>query len=164
MTKINNSSTCCIHYEPKKEPLHGCVLDIVKHINKLQLEAINTKTCDNNCTKPYLGSTGLVNTRPIILYTESGAPFELAYFNEVGIIPAPIFRVEDVKGNCAVLRALGVISHKKPCEEDVSNNYQTIPCHLLVPTNQCCTVDLTRFIGIQCLDDIHLQLHHHSCR
>ncbi|HEY8364860.1 MAG TPA: CotY/CotZ family spore coat protein, partial [Haloplasmataceae bacterium] len=118
-----------------------CVCKVVKFIDRIQRKF--SQSCCISCEAPRLGENvpgvSAFNTRPIILYTEEGAPF--------AIIPDPIgdpttttniFRVESVDNCCAILRALVV-------EDDV-----------LVGTNSCVTVDLCEFVGIQCLADVFI--------
>ena len=59
---------------------HGsshCVVDVVKFINELQ--DCSTTTCGSGCEIPFLGAhntASVANTRPFILYTKTGEPFE----------------------------------------------------------------------------------------
>ena len=64
-----------------------------------------------------------------------------------------IFRVEDVRGNCATLRLL--IPLKSDCHHinrpsSTNQTYQV--------TKTCVTVDLNEFSAVQCLDDVELCL------
>ncbi|MEH7456474.1 CotY/CotZ family spore coat protein [Bacillus sp. JJ1127] len=134
----------------------SCVCNVVKFIHELQECASTTySTCYE---VPFLGShykTRIPNTRPFILFTQSGNPFEAYVPSANKNCRSPIFRVESVDEDCcAVLRALIVIVGKEP---DTSSNpvctYLTIPHAELRTTSSCITVDLHYFCGIQCLRD-----------
>ncbi|BCC45829.1 hypothetical protein bcgnr5378_23610 [Bacillus cereus] len=87
---------------------HGsshCVVDVVKFINELQ--DCSTTTCGSGCEIPFLGAhntASVANTRPFILYTKAGAPFEaFAPSANLTSCRSPIFRVESVDDDsCAV--------------------------------------------------------------
>ena len=70
----------------------------------------------------------------------------------------PVFRVEDVNGNCATLRALAPGNTANFSDNGVCDCEQQF-----IPTRTCCTVDLNSFIAIQCLDDIFLKLEVCDC-
>ena len=94
---------------------HGsshCVVDVVKFINELQ--DCSTTTCGSGCEIPFLGAhntASVANTRPFILYTKTGEPFEaFAPSSSLTSCRSPIFRVESVDDDsCAVLRVLTVV-------------------------------------------------------
>lgn len=127
----------------------SCVCNVVKFIHELQ------ECASTSYEVPFLGSHYTVNTRPFILFTQSGNPFE-AYVPSINKnCRSPIFRVESVdKDCCAVLRALIVIVGKEP---DTSPNpvctYLSVPHAKLRATSSCITIDLNCFSGIQCLRD-----------
>ncbi|MDM5187521.1 CotY/CotZ family spore coat protein [Bacillus sp. DX4.1] len=130
----------------------SCVCDIVQFIHELQ------ESPSKAYKIPFLGShykTGIPNTRPFILFTKSGKPFEAYVPSKSSNCRSPIFRVESVdKDCCAVLRALIVVIREEP---DSSPNpvctYLTLRHAELRATPSCITVDLTCFCGIQCLRD-----------
>lgn len=134
----------------------SCVCNVVKFIYELQECASTAYSSQYNA--PFLGphyTTKVANTRPFILFTKSGTPFEAYVPSTNKNYLSPIFRVESVDEDCcAVLRALIVIVGKEP---DTSPNpvctYLTIPHAELRATASCITVDLTCFCGIQCLRD-----------
>lgn len=104
--------------ENKHHSSSYCVADVVKFINELQ--DCSTSTCASGCEIPFLGahnSASVANTRPFILYTKIGTPFE-TFAPGPGNYPnckSQIFRVESVDDDsCAVLRALTVVDHTPP--------------------------------------------------
>ena len=84
----------------------NCVADTVRFINRLQQAVVPTEIGCSRCNTPVLGETSKANTRPFILYLPNGEPFRLAVLTDSPNEPIPVFRVEDVNGNCATLRAL----------------------------------------------------------
>ena len=55
----------------------NCVSNVVRFIHELQECA--TTTCGSGCEVPFLGAhnnASVANTRPFILYTKTGEPFE----------------------------------------------------------------------------------------
>ncbi|PEE40647.1 CotY/CotZ family spore coat protein [Bacillus pseudomycoides] len=134
----------------------SCVCNVVKFIYELQEYVPTAYSSQYNA--PFLGRhyvAKAANTRPFILFTKSGNPFEIYVPSTNKYCLSPIFRVESVDEDCfAVLRALIVVLGKKP---DTSPNpvctYLTIPHAELHATPSCITVDLTCFCGIQCLRD-----------
>ncbi|TKH30620.1 spore coat protein, partial [Bacillus cereus] len=90
----------------------NCVSNVVRFIHELQECA--TTTCGSGCEVPFLGahnSASVANTRPFILYTKSGEPFEaFAPTASLSSCRSPIFRVESIDDDdCAVLRVLTVV-------------------------------------------------------
>lgn len=129
----------------------NCVIDSIKEINKLQKTAPKKTRYCSNCDKPYLGYYRKANTRPIIIYLENGKPFEVVYLDQIGLKPAPIFRIEEVKGTCTTLRVLAY----SDCSDYPNDDYNK---SRLVATKTCVTIDLNAIKAIQCLDDICLNL------
>ncbi|MGE8205265.1 CotY/CotZ family spore coat protein [Heyndrickxia sp. NPDC080065] len=154
----------------------NCVCDVVHFINDLQDAADEdlNNNCPTNCLNPVLGGNEnkpykRKNTRPFILYTRDGKPFEAFFKPNEGSHACPcdkegkkiydkidffcksmFFRVENIEGCCALLRVLEPECTTSPCPE-VDNPQKNL--HL---SDSCITVDLSNFIAIQCLDDIHL--------
>ncbi|WIY62400.1 CotY/CotZ family spore coat protein [Bacillus arachidis] len=134
----------------------SCICNVVKFIHELQ-ECTST-AYSSQYNAPFLGShyaAKAANTRPFILFTNSGNPFELSVPSANKYCRSPIFRVQSVDKNCyAVLQALIVIVGKEP---DTSPNpvctYLSIPHAELHATSSRVTVDLHCFCGIQCLRD-----------
>lgn len=137
------------------ESSSNCVCDVVNFINDLQDAVDENENCPTNCLRPVLGVVENVqapNTRPFILYTKEGKPFEAFYSsNECPndddhdwYCKSKFFRVESVEDCCAVLRVLAPTSHT--CNVVNNTDY-------LERTSSCITVDLNCFCAIQCLDD-----------
>ncbi|MDM5238108.1 exosporium assembly protein ExsY [Bacillus cereus] len=144
---------------------HGsshCVVDVVKFINELQ--DCSTTTCGSGCEIPFLGahnSAAVANTRPFILYTKAGTPFEaFAPIGDLKHCTSPIFRVESVDDDsCAVLRVLAVVSSDGsfvPPGNDPICTFLNVPTARLKSTSTCLTVDLSCFCAIQCLRDVSI--------
>ncbi|EEK80069.1 spore coat protein [Bacillus cereus] len=146
---------------------HGsshCVVDVVKFINELQ--DCSTTTCGSGCEIPFLGahnSAAVANTRPFILYTKAGLPFEAfapVLPGDLKHCKSPIFRVESVDDDsCAVLRVLTVVysdgSTVKPGDDPICA-FLNVPHSKLKSTPTCLTVDLNCFCAIQCLRDVSI--------
>lgn len=135
----------------------NCVSDTLKLIDQLQRQC-QSKEKENRCTrcdKPFLGHSSTANTRPIILYLKNGCPFEVIYCEESPSAPGIIFRVEEVKKNCATLRLLIPICH---CHNEEREFYIPSSSKSYKVTKTCVTIDLDAIIAIQCLDDVHLNL------
>ncbi|NLC95631.1 MAG: spore coat protein [Bacilli bacterium] len=119
-----------------------CVCHVVKFIDTLQRK-FGTDTNCITCDAPRLGMNvpGLnqFNTRPFILYLENGEAFAITTDVLDPDATTNVFRVESVRDCCAVLR--GLIVGGTPDELTFT------------PTTSCVTVDLCKFIGIQCLPD-----------
>ena len=132
-----------------------CVLTTLKQIDRLQRQSLSKEKQDSclRCHQPFLGQRSTANTRPIILYLKNGQPFNLSYCSETMVDCRMIFRVEDVRGNCATLRLL--IPLKSECHHTDHHlaNDQTYQV-----TKTCVTVDLNEFSAVQCLDDVELCL------
>ena len=137
----------------------NCVTDIVRFINRLQQNVVSPEMGCSQFNTPVLGETSRANTRPFILYLPNGEPFRLATLTDSSNNPIPVFRVEDVNGNCATLRALTL---RRRC---VNNQLSFGDMNDLgaeetefFPTRTCVTVNLNDFMGIQTLNDIFLRL------
>ena len=142
----------------------NCVADTVRFINRLQQAVVPTEIGCSRCNTPILGETSKANTRPFILYLPNGEPFRLAVLTDNPSEPIPVFRVEDVNGNCATLRALA--TRRSSCNENSSSfdEFNSMRFETeFVPTRTCVTVNLNDFIAIQCLDDVFLKLEVCDC-
>ncbi|MGL4337923.1 MAG: CotY/CotZ family spore coat protein [Turicibacter sp.] len=129
----------------------NCIVDTVKFINRLQKAVQPTEISCTPCKSPVLGETSRANTRPFILYLPTGEPFELACLFDTDSTSIPVFRVEEMNGNCCTLRVLIPVCPRSNTEDRGSHGH-------FVATRTCCTVDLTSFIGIQCLEDEYIPL------
>ncbi|MDA1738571.1 CotY/CotZ family spore coat protein [Bacillus cereus] len=149
--------------ENKHHSSSHCVVDVVKFINELQ--DCSTTTCGSGCEIPFLGahnSAAVANTRPFILYTKAGTPFEaFAPVGNLDFCTSPIFRVESVDDDsCAVLRVLTVLLGDGspvppgPGGDNPICTFLNVPNSKLKATPTCITVDLSCFCAIQCLRDV----------
>lgn len=116
----------------------NCVSNVVRFIHELQECA--TTTCDLVAKFP-LGahnSASVANTRPFILYTKAGAPFEaFAPSANLTSCPSPVFRVESIDDDdCAVLRVLSVVLG------DTSPVPPTDASNLYIPSCTKCKINI----------------------
>ncbi|WP_081257476.1 CotY/CotZ family spore coat protein [Bacillus wiedmannii] len=125
----------------------NCVSNVVRFIHELQECA--TTTCGSGCEVPFLGahnSSSVANTRPFILYTKTGEPFEaFAPTASLSSCRSPVLRVLTV--------VLGDTSPVPP-DNDPICTFLAVPNARLISTNTCLTVDLSCFCAIQCLRDV----------
>lgn len=85
----------------------NCVADTVRFINRLQQAVVPTEIGLSSLQYTrFRMKLQKANTRPFILYLPNGQPFQLATFTDSPMPTIPVFRVEEVNGNCATLRAL----------------------------------------------------------
>ncbi|MDM5192577.1 exosporium assembly protein ExsY [Bacillus hominis] len=146
--------------ENKHHSSSHCVADVVKFINELQ--DCSTTTCGSGCEIPFLGAhntASIANTRPFILYTKTGKPFEaFAPSESTKHCTSPFFRVESVDESCAVLRVLAVTIKGDPLKmgDDPICTFINDPQATLKSTSTCLTVDLDCFCAIQCLRDVSI--------
>ncbi len=135
----------------------SCVCETARKIAKMQYKAEHVESC-LGCDARELGENcgykRQYNTRPVILYLPCGKPFKINVCPEETCKPTScIFRIEKVErcGCCATVRALMVKEipsrHGHGCKE---------PEFKLVPTPYCATVDLEKFVAIQCLHDTYI--------
>ncbi|RWS42155.1 spore coat protein [Bacillus mycoides] len=137
----------------------NCVSNVVRFIHELQECA--TTTCGSGCEVPFLGahnSASVANTRPFILYTKAGEPFEaFAPSGNTKHCTSPIFRVESIDDDdCAVLRVL-TVKHDHDHDHDHADpicTFLNVPNAKLIKSPSCLTVDLNCFCAIQCLRDV----------
>ncbi|MGE7633406.1 CotY/CotZ family spore coat protein [Bacillus paramycoides] len=139
----------------------NCVSNVVRFIHELQECA--TTTCGSGCEVPFLGahnSASVANTRPFILYTKAGTPFEaFAPSGSLTSYTSPIFRVESIDDDdCAVLRVLTVAigGDPVPPDDDPICAFLNVSTATLRGTTSCLTVDLSCFYAIQCLRDVSI--------
>lgn len=131
----------------------------VRLIHRLQQEAIKriqTLNCGNRNELGAFPRTPY-NTRPFILYLPNGQEYSIriqdpitnranplgsntsnTLINPSNTERSSIFRVESVRGNTAIIRALKVVLDQ------------------YVATRSCATVDLNDFVGIQTLNDAYV--------
>lgn len=158
MNRVSCSYYHTIHCETSPSCVEkNCIADTLKLIDRLQrqCQSKEKESLCTRCDKPFLGHRSTANTRPIILYLKNGDPFEIIYCEENASASHLIFRVEEVKGNCAVLRLLIPIC---PYHNEEINLYSPSTSKLYKVTQTCVTINLDDISAIQCLDDVHLNL------
>lgn len=157
-----------------------CVCDVLRAIKDIQDNGADDdcKVCTTSCFMEPLGgihNTGKrnpIDTRVFMLLTKNGDPFK-AFFRDVDS-PATncysvFFRVEEVFGNCcATLRVLEPRRRTTPgnsVEVDILNGRGTTlnlreicSVNVFEATESCITVDLSCFCGVQCVDDVNLNI------
>lgn len=119
---------------------NSCIKNLLRLICLLQENSKDECCIEEGCTKPFLGPTInciCYNTRVITLYNKRGSLLTGNYIDTNNINQtSSLFRVENVKDNCVVLRIL---------YKDNSNNY--------VATNSFINVNLGCICAIQCIED-----------
>jgi spore coat protein Z len=168
----------CSKCDHKDHHHDGCVEEVLEAILKAQRKAENDDKCDTSCKdsiKELLGESKkwTKNTIPFLLYCDckpfkaSGATTYLDHHKKKKFICVStfIFRIKDIKHECAVLELLTFKSDKK-CEKDKTCSDQDLcsPCcqidHKdvddLVKTGICINVDLSCFCAVSCLPAVHL--------
>lgn len=154
----------------------GCVCEVLRAILDIQnVEAEEECTdCPTNCfLEPLGGLTSPSQRRPIdtrvfMLLTKNGDPFK-AFYRDTDCPDTDCysvyFRVEEIFGNCcATLRVLEPLT-KGGAEVNLLDttkttlNLQNI-CSVkrFRKTDSCITVDLSCFCGVQCIDDVFLDI------
>lgn len=154
----------------------GCVCEVVRAIKDIQ-DIGSEHDCDHcptSCFMEPLG--GLVSpgrkhktdTRVFMLLDKQGNPFK-AFFRDRDRCDddcfSVFFRVEEIFDNCcATLRVLEP-KNKSGAEVDLLDSTgTTIDLRKLCSvrrfraTNSCVTVDLSCFCGVQCVDDVFLDI------
>ncbi|AMX00986.1 spore coat protein CotZ [Rummeliibacillus stabekisii] len=155
----------------------NCVCDVVQAILDIQTQDItNDCQCPSNCFLEPLG--GLVSparsnadTRVFMLLTKDGTPFK-AFFksrhhasqndgspHHHGCFSV-FFRVEDVfDGCCATLRVLKPNKNiHKDCDCGSIDLNALCDVTDFALTDSCITVDLNCFCGVQCIQDVFLNV------
>ena len=77
LTRRSEHNECNCNEDHQHECDFNCVSNVVRFIHELQECA--TTTCGSGCEVPFLGAhnnASVANTRPFILYTKTGEPFE----------------------------------------------------------------------------------------
>lgn len=109
---------------------NNCILNLLKVIDLLQRNSVNSCNNEEGCIRPFLGPSNTVscyNTRPISLYTKDGSLFTFS--------GSSVFRVERVDDDCVVLQVLS----------GVNPNYTA--------TGEVVTVSPRCFCAIRCFPD-----------
>ncbi len=163
----------------------GCICEVVKSILKIQNEAVrhDCDTCGTSCFLEPLGGlshrTRNADTRVFMLLDELGKPFKVVARRGGSFFFTPFFRVEDVFGCCATLRALAPIGVGEELEspevevdvevgdelifaaEDGNDNLNPEvfgDIRRFRKTETCVTVNLDNFTAIQCVADVDLNI------
>ena len=154
----------------------NCICDVVRAIKDIQDAGADDgcNGCSTSCFMEPLGgitSPGRrnpIDTRVFMLLTKNGDPFKAFYRDE----DCPdtdcysvYFRVEEVFGNCcATLRVLEP-RLRNGNEVDLLDGSKTTidlskTCSVrrFRATESCLTVDLSCFCGVQCIDDVFLDI------
>lgn len=113
-----------------------CIRDIVKKIDQDQKEACMVNEL-SGCDSPLVGR--ISDTRPVSFTLCSGALFEVQ-LTAPNTGETTLFRIEELRGNCVVLRLL-------------VEGETAITC-----TNQTCVLDLCCVCAIQCFEPINCLL------
>ncbi len=107
----------------------NCIYETVKKIDQIQKEVL----LENNC----IGCEGslfsrLYNTKPVSFVLCGGARFEAPLDSTATAATTTVFRIQEVKGNCAILQLI--------------DNYGTTP----TCTSFTVILDLDCVCGMQC--------------
>lgn len=116
-----------------------CITNLLKYINLLQINSVNTKTNITGCNKPYLGPSNnsiCYNTRPINIYTKNGTMLESTYTFNNNTFISNVYRIQKINNNCITLLILGITN---------DNQYFNTNSYITINTNCICAV--------KCLDD-----------
>lgn len=152
----------------------GCVCEVVKSILKIQNDAVrdDCDTCGTSCFLEPLG--GLVSptrnnadTRVFMLLDRHGKPLKALFMDHDGCFHfTPFFRVEDVFGCCATLRAIAPLDgdRKDIVDGVVDNATDNLDPNkfnkicFFKKTDSCITVELNDFTAVQCIADVDLDI------
>ncbi len=110
----------------------NCIFETIKKIDQIQKEALIQEECDN-CEGGLMFK--LFNTKPVILYLEKGKPFK-AEIPGTAEEYTKYFRIQEIKGDCVVLRLL------------------VHSCDKWICTNFTVTLKIGCICAIQCLPPI----------
>lgn len=154
---------------------NNCICEVVRAIKDIQDNAVDDECAD--CPSCFMEPLGTLvsparrdrpDTRVFVLKTADGSPFHAFFNGENNACVSIFFRVEDVFDNCcATLRVLipgrrdggnfvpvDLIGDNECCID------LTAVCQVdrFRASNDCITVDLKCFCGIQCIADVDLGL------
>ncbi len=144
--------------------VENCVCETARKIARMQCKAEKVEEHCMGCEVGELGGYSKpkrqYNTRPVILYLPNGKPFKVVTCPDTCKPTSCIFRIEKVErcGCCATVRALMLKEvPSRHCECGGKCGGKCGECeYKLVPTHICATVDLEKFVGIQCLHDTYI--------
>lgn len=155
----------------------GCVCEVLRAIKEIQDigSQDDCGTCTTSCFMEPLGGITSparrhpIDTRVFMLLTKNGDPFKAYYrdrhhHHNSGCYSV-YFRVEEIFDNCcATLRVLKPVKHKGEVVDLVDCTHTTIDLKKVCETrhykatDSCITVDLSCFCGVQCIDDVFLDI------
>ena len=132
----------------KKECCDNCIMEILQVINVLQSNAC-PDNCLLSCDRPALGggnNVTIFNTRPIMLYTNSGngTPWAMPTSREETDTTSSVFRVEKVDGCCCTFRVL-------------APNPDTTSIYPYVSTDSLFTMNANCLCAVRCLNDTYVE-------
>ncbi|MCZ2257209.1 CotY/CotZ family spore coat protein [Sporosarcina sp. G11-34] len=153
-----------------------CVCDVLRAIKDIQDNGADEecRECTTSCFMEPLGGISNpgkrkpIDTRVFMLLTKNGDPFKAFYRD--GDCPdtncySVFFRVEEVFGNCcATLRVLEPLKKDKTEANLLDSTGTTLKLNNICAvckfkaTDSCITVDLSCFCGVQCVDDVFLNI------
>lgn len=155
----------------------GCVCEVLRAIKDIQ-DIESNEDCDTCATSCFMEPLGgivsptrrrrPVDTRVFMLLTKNGDPFK-AFFRDDDCPDTDcfsvFFRVEEIFGNCcATLRVLEPLKKDKSEVDLLDSTKTTINLQKICSvrkfrkTDSCITVDLSCFCGVQCVDDVFLDI------
>lgn len=154
----------------------GCVCEVIRAIKDIQDVGSQDDcgTCTTSCFLEPLGgivSPGRrhpIDTRVFMLLTKNGDPFKAFYRDRDRHDTdcySVFFRVEEIFDNCcATLRVLEPRNRKNEEVDLIDCSHTTIDLKKICATRRyratesCITVDLSCFCGVQCVDDVFLDI------
>ncbi|PLR97591.1 CotY/CotZ family spore coat protein [Bacillus sp. T33-2] len=174
----NNNNNDVAGIENNNKFHRNCVCEVVRAIKDIQDAAEEDCECPTNCFLEPLGALispgrrANADTRVFILKTADGSPFHAFFRGSEHSCVSIFFRVEDIFDNCcAVLRVLEPL---KFCPPTSNNANQLVTANITKDccvdldkvcdvdrfrsTNDCITVDLSCFCGVQCIADVNLRI------
>lgn len=154
----------------------GCVCEVLRAIKEIQDigSEDDCGTCTTSCFMEPLGGITSparrhpIDTRVFMLLTKNGDPFKAFYRHrhkhDSGCYSV-YFRVEEIFDNCcATIRVLEPKKHKNENVNLIDCSGTTIDLNKICETRSykatesCLTVDLSCFCGVQCVDDVFLDI------
>ena len=112
------------------------IVETVKNIDRMQKEVSRETGC-TNCNDLLVSAATLYNTKPVIFRFGNGETF--SSISGIDAEATTIFRIQDVRGNVAVLR---LITFDAATEEYTCTNFTVL-------------LDLTCVCSLQCLPPIN---------
>ena len=120
----------------------NCLASVIRLIDQLQRQSECSETCDNTCSRPFLGKCSKsadLNTRPVTFYTCDNNLITIEYNNCGKESQSSIFRVNCIEDNCVTVT---ILAPNHGCEREPYIN-----------TNQTAIINLDCCCAIKCLPD-----------